>query len=275
MRRWGPCRRGSRAPDRERSSHDLALARSGAGRGRSSGETDFPFRRRSRRACRRRAAAAKCRACGAYSKSDRSLADGVVTNISVAGTSCAGGQKVAGRYTGVVGKFKVAGFNCLGFQAGSPAQQAGTVKCTKRREVIRYRNARMTDCSTAPGIIVPPGTGQAISGPWTYTTDCPTAGDRGQRRRRRDDQPAPAARLDLPRQHQHRRDRRLVQHAHRHDVRRRAMERQRRAAGVLGRRSVTPEIRRAGETGLEPATPGFGDRCSTKLSYSPGLRRGV
>ena len=28
----------------------------------------------------------------------------------------------------------------------------------------------------------------------------------------------------------------------------------------------------AGETGLEPPTPGFGDRCSAKLSYSPELR---
>jgi hypothetical protein len=36
-------------------------------------------------------AAAKSKACGAYSKSDGSLADGVVTNISVVGTSCAGG----------------------------------------------------------------------------------------------------------------------------------------------------------------------------------------
>ena len=25
----------------------------------------------------------------------------------------------------------------------------------------------------------------------------------------------------------------------------------------------------AGEAGVEPATPGFGDRCSSQLSYSP------
>jgi hypothetical protein len=120
-------------------------------------------------------AAAKSKSCGSYSKNDGSLADGVVTKISVVGLSCAGGQKVAGRYTGAVGKFKAAGFSCLAYQAGNPPQQAGTVKCTKRREVVRYRNAPMTDCSTAPGIIVPPGTGTAISGPWTYGTDCPTA----------------------------------------------------------------------------------------------------
>ena len=26
-----------------------------------------------------------------------------------------------------------------------------------------------------------------------------------------------------------------------------------------------------GEAGIEPATPGFGDRCSSQLSYSPKL----
>jgi hypothetical protein len=33
----------------------------------------------------------------------------------------------------------------------------------------------------------------------------------------------------------------------------------------------TRAFRPTGATGLEPATPGFGDRCSTRLSYAPGL----
>ena len=36
--------------------------------------------------------------------------------------------------------------------------------------------------------------------------------------------------------------------------------------GIRDEQPVCP----AGATGLEPATPGFGDRCSTKLSYAPG-----
>jgi len=121
------------------------------------------------------ASAARSRSCGSYAKSDGSLADGVVTEIAVVGTNCRAGQKVAGRYTGVAGTFKAAGFACVGAQAGNPAQQSGIVRCTKRRERVTYRNAPMTDCSTTPGVQVPSSTGTPISGPWSYNTDCQTA----------------------------------------------------------------------------------------------------
>ena len=34
-------------------------------------------------------------------------------------------------------------------------------------------------------------------------------------------------------------------------------------------RTTISSIDQAGEAGIEPATPGFGDRCSARLSYSP------
>ena len=39
----------------------------------------------------------------------------------------------------------------------------------------------------------------------------------------------------------------------------------------IPRREEDGVISQAGEAGLEPATYGFGDRCSAKLSYSPLL----
>jgi hypothetical protein len=121
------------------------------------------------------ASAAKAKSCGSYKKSDGSLADSVVTRISVVGTSCTVGQKVAGGYHGVAGTFKTAGYACDAHQAGNPAQGLGIVRCAKRSARVIYRNAAMTDCSTTPGIQVPQSTGTPISGPWTYNTDCQTA----------------------------------------------------------------------------------------------------
>jgi hypothetical protein len=113
------------------------------------------------------------KSCGPYAKNDGSLADGIVTGVKVLRTSCPGAQKIAGRYTGQVGSFNTTGFACLAYQ-GSPSQ-TGLVQCRKRREVIRYNTATLTDCSTSPGINVPASTGTPISGPWTYNTDCATA----------------------------------------------------------------------------------------------------
>src|SRR3954447_2274584 len=82
--------------------------------------------------------------CGAYAQNDGSLADGVVTRIVVARTSCALGQRIAGAYAGQVGKLTAAGFSCLAYQGSGT--QSGTVQCKKRAAVVRYTTAPMTDC---------------------------------------------------------------------------------------------------------------------------------
>jgi len=53
------------------------------------------------------AASARQLRCGAYARSDGSLADSVVTSIAVVGMSCASGQTVANGYHGLIGSFKV------------------------------------------------------------------------------------------------------------------------------------------------------------------------
>src|SRR5215213_4964025 len=45
-------------------------------------------------------------------------------------------------------------------------------------------------------------------------------------------------------------------------------ERRKRSSDVVG-----PEFPLAGVEGLEPPTPGFGDRCSSQLSYTPSAER--
>jgi hypothetical protein len=43
----------------------------------------------------------------------------------------------------------------------------------------------------------------------------------------------------------------------------------------LKERIVNPPLRQAGQVGIEPTTPAFGERCSAKLSYWPVLGRTV
>jgi hypothetical protein len=117
------------------------------------------------------ASPASAKRCGAYAKSDGSLAESVVTNIAVIGMSCAAGQTVANGYHGLIGSFKAYGFACVALQ-GSP-QSRGSVRCVKRRRRTTYKTALLTDCSMTPGINA--NSAFQWSGPWTYNTGCPEA----------------------------------------------------------------------------------------------------
>jgi len=116
-------------------------------------------------------ASAKQLRCGAYAKSDGSLAKSVVTSIAVVGMSCASGQTVANGYHGLIGAFKAYGFACVA-APGSP-QAKGSVRCIKRHRRTTYNTAPLTDCSMTPGINA--NSAFQWSGPWTYNTGCPEA----------------------------------------------------------------------------------------------------
>ena len=116
-------------------------------------------------------ASAKQVRCGAYAKSDGSLAKSVVTSIAVVGMSCASGQTVANGYHGLIGAFKAYGFACVA--APGSAQAKGSVRCIKRRRRTAYNTAPLTDCSMTPGINA--NSAFQWSGPWTYNTGCPEA----------------------------------------------------------------------------------------------------
>jgi len=70
-------------------------------------------------------ASAKQVRCGAYAKSDGSLAKSVVTSIAVVGMSCASGQTVANGYHGLIGAFKAYGFECVAAPGSAQAKGSG------------------------------------------------------------------------------------------------------------------------------------------------------
>jgi hypothetical protein len=96
------------------------------------------------------AAPARQLRCGAYAKSDGSLADSVVTSIAVVGMSCASGQTVANGYHGLIGSFKAYGFAVCGRPGLAAIEGVGAG--VKRHRRTTYNTAPLTDCSMTPGI---------------------------------------------------------------------------------------------------------------------------